>query len=76
MFGLLYTALQNFRAWNDRREAMNALYALDDRGLRDIGLSRGELPFIMTRPSERAAHTGASRRLPANQSRTTRATAA
>lgn len=76
MFGLIYTALQNYRAWNDRREAMNALYALDDRGLRDIGLSRGELPFIMTRPSERAAPGAHGHRRPANQSRTVASNAA
>jgi uncharacterized protein YjiS (DUF1127 family) len=32
-----------YLAWRERRATMRALAALDDRALKDIGLSRGEI---------------------------------
>jgi uncharacterized protein YjiS (DUF1127 family) len=46
-----------------RRVAMHQLQALDDRMLKDIGISRGEIPFLVERMSaaERSAPTGSGR---------------
>src|SRR5262252_94815 len=41
-------------AWAARRQhqrAIDELYALDDRALADIGISRAEIPFVLSRSS-------------------------
>lgn len=44
------------RAWVARERAFRELAALDDRALADIGISRGEIPFVFqTKPAERVA---------------------
>ena len=40
---VLHNAVANVVAWNDLRMTRNALSALSDRELEDIGLSRGDL---------------------------------
>lgn len=53
-------SLDTWAAWRRRQRAVNELYALDDRALADIGISRAEIPFVLS-------HSGASERfLPAN----------
>jgi uncharacterized protein YjiS (DUF1127 family) len=45
-----------------RRAAIRELHALDDRMLKDIGLSRGDIPYVVDRQlsAERAATEGAT----------------
>jgi uncharacterized protein YjiS (DUF1127 family) len=45
-----------------RRAAIRELHALDDRMLKDIGLSRGEIPYLVDRmlSAERATSEGAT----------------
>ena len=40
-------AFSGLKIWNDKRKARNALNALDDRMLRDIGISRCEINHIV-----------------------------
>ncbi len=44
--GLFATLIGAVIAWNDKRVTRDALYALSDRELDDIGLSRGDLSDI------------------------------
>lgn len=46
--------------WQHRQLAMRELYALSDRELADIGLTRGDLPRILAKPARRAARKGAA----------------
>jgi uncharacterized protein YjiS (DUF1127 family) len=51
---------QAYAAWRERRAAVKELAALDDRTLRDLGLTRSEIEFVVgrqdaARPSERQA---------------------
>jgi uncharacterized protein YjiS (DUF1127 family) len=39
--------------WRERRQAYSELAALDDRSLADIGITRSEIPFMLTHPSAR-----------------------
>lgn len=41
--GLLGKVGREFRDWRDKRRAADALNAMDDRALRDIGLVRGDI---------------------------------
>lgn len=41
-----YRALASVSAWNDARVTRNVLNKLTDRELDDIGLTRGDIPFI------------------------------
>jgi uncharacterized protein YjiS (DUF1127 family) len=53
-------SLGAWAAWRQRQRAINELYALDDRALADIGISRAEIPFVLS-------HSSASERfIPAN----------
>lgn len=48
--GLSMTRLINaYTAWKDARDTRNALYALSDRELEDIGLTRGEIASFTAR---------------------------
>ena len=46
-------ALASLRAWRRRVRNRNELMALDDRALQDIGLSRGEIPYLTSKEAER-----------------------
>ncbi len=35
--------------WRRRRQAYAELYALDDRSLADIGITRSEIPYVLSR---------------------------
>lgn len=48
--GALYTnVLGTLASWNDARVTRNALTALSDRELEDIGLSRGDIDLVVER---------------------------
>lgn len=36
----------HFRHGRERQRIMNELYSLDDRSLSDLGITRGDIPFI------------------------------
>jgi len=36
----------HFRRSRDRQRIMNELYSLDDRSLSDLGITRGDIPFV------------------------------
>jgi uncharacterized protein YjiS (DUF1127 family) len=40
-----------FQAWRERQRAMAELSGLDDRMLADIGLHRGDIPYILLEPN-------------------------
>jgi uncharacterized protein YjiS (DUF1127 family) len=48
MLTIVSAAVRGFRAWQERQRVLNELYAMDDRSLADIGLRRGDIPFIVT----------------------------
>ncbi len=44
------TSLQSsFRNWRKYRSTCNELYRMSDRELNDIGISRGDIPFVARR---------------------------
>jgi len=51
MFGAIFGAFgrwfrETFRHGRERQRIMNELYALDDRSLSDLGITRGDIPFV------------------------------
>jgi uncharacterized protein YjiS (DUF1127 family) len=40
---------QKYRNWRRREQALQELFALDDRSLADLGISRSEIPYIVSR---------------------------
>ena len=46
-------ALARLRAWRRRVRNRNELLALDDRTLHDLGLSRGDIPYLVGKAGER-----------------------
>jgi uncharacterized protein YjiS (DUF1127 family) len=52
-----------YAAWRERRAAINELAALDDRTLRDLGLTRSEIEFVVRRDVARSCE----RQAPARQ---------
>jgi len=38
--------------WRRRQRAYAELYALDDRSLADIGITRSEIPYVLTRAAK------------------------
>ena len=45
-------SLGAWAAWRQRERACNELYALDDRALADIGISRADIPFVLSRSTD------------------------
>jgi uncharacterized protein YjiS (DUF1127 family) len=45
--------LGNIRAWNNVRQTRNELSSLSNRELDDIGMTRGDIPFIAKRTARR-----------------------
>lgn len=41
--------LGNIRNWNRVRQTRNELYSLSNRELTDLGIARGDIPFIAKR---------------------------
>jgi uncharacterized protein YjiS (DUF1127 family) len=49
--------------WRRRQRAYAELYALDDRSLADIGITRSEIPYVLSRAA--ATHNPVSAETPA-----------
>ncbi|KEJ96244.1 DUF1127 domain-containing protein [Pseudosulfitobacter pseudonitzschiae] len=45
----VFNAIASVMAWNDARVTRNALSALSDRELEDIGLTRGDIDTVISR---------------------------
>jgi len=43
----------NIRSWNRVRQTRNELYGLSNRELDDLGISRGDIPFVARRSVKR-----------------------
>jgi uncharacterized protein YjiS (DUF1127 family) len=43
----------HYADWSQRRRAYEELYALDDRSLADIGITRSDIPYVLARAPER-----------------------
>lgn len=66
MFTTLNAAISRLRLWQERQRVLNELYSMDDRMLADIGLRRGDIPFVkLDKP---AAQKAQPNRHVANQS--------
>jgi len=50
----LHTVGERFDDWRKYQQAYRELASLDDRALADIGVTRSEIPFILTHVSDRA----------------------
>jgi uncharacterized protein YjiS (DUF1127 family) len=48
----LHVIGDRFEGWRNYRRAYNELQSLDDRALADIGVTRTEIPFLLTRPHD------------------------
>jgi uncharacterized protein YjiS (DUF1127 family) len=44
---LLHQIGGRFQAWRERQRAIAELSGLDDRALADIGLRRGDIPYVV-----------------------------
>jgi uncharacterized protein YjiS (DUF1127 family) len=53
VIGLLEMYCCAFRAWRERAQARAQLHAMSDRNLRDIGLTRGEIDFVVSENARR-----------------------
>jgi len=51
---LVHTLATALAGWRRRQRAYAELYALDDRSLADIGITRSEIPYVLSH----AAATG------------------
>ena len=40
---------QSFNSWRSYRQTVNELNSMSDRELNDIGIARGDIPFIARR---------------------------
>jgi uncharacterized protein YjiS (DUF1127 family) len=61
MLNFLGNLLHGLADWRQRRQAYAELAALDDRSLADIGITRSEIPFVLSHAAEpRASITGAA----------------
>jgi uncharacterized protein YjiS (DUF1127 family) len=43
------TLAEKYRNWRRREQTLNELFALDDRSLADLGISRSEIPYVVSR---------------------------
>ena len=53
--GLWQSLSESFNDWRSRQQAYAELSALDDRSLADIGISRGEIPYLLSHPQPATA---------------------
>ena len=44
--GLLRVGIRRFTRWREQRRTYRALQALDNSALKDLGLSRSEIPYL------------------------------
>jgi len=62
MLNLISNLLHGLADWRQRRRAYAELAMLDDRSLADIGISRSEIPYVLSHAEEHHRDLG----LPAN----------
>jgi uncharacterized protein YjiS (DUF1127 family) len=56
MFTNILKGLTRYYAdWQRRHRAAEELYALDDRSLADLGITRSEIPYVLSRTPDREA---------------------
>jgi len=55
MRGLWQSLSESYNDWRSRQRAYAELSALDDRSLADIGISRGEIPYLLSHPQPAVA---------------------
>jgi uncharacterized protein YjiS (DUF1127 family) len=55
MSRLFHAIAARFADWRSRQRALAELSALDDRSLADIGLTRAEIPYVLSRPQAEPA---------------------
>ncbi len=55
---LLHGLSASLTDWRQRQRAYAELAALDDRSLADIGITRSEIPYVLSHAAEREAETG------------------
>ena len=53
--GLLRAGIRRFNRWRERRRTYRALQALDNGALKDLGLSRSEIPYLAQSLSDEPA---------------------
>jgi len=53
--GLLQAGIRRFTRWRERRRTYRALQALDNSALKDLGLSRSEIPYLAQVLSDESA---------------------
>jgi uncharacterized protein YjiS (DUF1127 family) len=59
--GFLGSLAGRFNAWRERERAFAELSALDDRTLADLGLRRGDIPYVVyCKAQQRGATVAAS----------------
>jgi uncharacterized protein YjiS (DUF1127 family) len=49
MSNLLKGLKERYEAWREWHRAEDELYALDDRSLADIGITRSDIPYILSK---------------------------
>jgi uncharacterized protein YjiS (DUF1127 family) len=54
---------RSFAEWRQRRRAFDELYALDDRSLADLGITRSEIPHLLARAPERRERPAGQQKL-------------
>jgi len=59
MLNFIGNLLHSLADWRQRRQAYAELAALDDRSLADIGITRSEIPFVLSRAAEPRAKIAA-----------------
>jgi uncharacterized protein YjiS (DUF1127 family) len=50
MLTIIFKSLAaKYWAWRQREQTLQELFALDDRSLADLGISRSEIPYVVSR---------------------------
>jgi uncharacterized protein YjiS (DUF1127 family) len=76
LLGFLGDLGNRFLAWRERERAFAELSALDDRTLADLGLRRGDIPFVVyckARATPETTVAGTRNAVPANGNKGLRA---
>ena len=64
MLSIVPTLVAKLRGWQERQRVLNELYAMDDRALADIGLVRGDIPYVVKGTAPAAMPSPLNRELP------------
>jgi uncharacterized protein YjiS (DUF1127 family) len=56
---LLHSLSTSVASWRARQRAYAELSALDDRSLADIGITRSEIPYVLSRGTQERRETSA-----------------